>query len=148
MFPYPLLVQNACIASLIVINNRKPSPTEYCKGQAVLIEEAVWFLRVVKYWNRLPPTIVMSPPLPVFKERFDHNWDRIFPKFHVLSPFAEMFLCLNCYPRLFMFPLTQPTLALDVFVVFASPRDPPYYTQNNKSKLKQNQSALANGKMV
>ncbi len=148
MFPYPLLVHNTCIASLIVINNRKPSPTEYCKGQAVFIKAVVWFLCVVKYSNRLPPSIVMSPPLLVFKERLDHNWDRIFPKIHVLSPFAEMFLCLNCNTKLFLPPLSQLTLALGVFMVFASPQDPSYYKQNKKYKLKQNQSALANGKII
>ncbi len=39
----------------------------------------VFSVRVVKYWNRLPAHLVMSPSVSDFKKRLDRQWSGIFP---------------------------------------------------------------------
>ncbi len=36
-------------------------------------------VRVVKYWNRLPAHLVLSPSVSIFKKQLDRQWSEIFP---------------------------------------------------------------------
>ncbi len=36
-------------------------------------------VRVVKYWNRLPAHLVLSPSVSIFKKQLDRQWSKIFP---------------------------------------------------------------------
>ncbi len=36
-------------------------------------------VRVVKYWNRLPVHLILSPSVPIFKKQLDRQWSEIFP---------------------------------------------------------------------
>ncbi len=38
-------------------------------------------VRVVKYWNKLPASIVTAPSVKVFKKRLEKVWTEIFPHF-------------------------------------------------------------------
>ncbi len=40
---------------------------------------AAFSARVVKYWDRLPTHLVLSPLLSIFKKELGHQWSRIFP---------------------------------------------------------------------
>ncbi len=39
----------------------------------------VFSVRVVKYWNRLPVPLVLSPSVSIFKKQLDRQWSEIFP---------------------------------------------------------------------
>ncbi len=36
-------------------------------------------VRVVKYWNKLPASVVTAPSVNVFKKRLDEVWIEVFP---------------------------------------------------------------------
>ncbi len=43
-------------------------------------EERVSFsVRVVKYWNKLPASIVTAPSVNIFKKRLEKVWTGVFP---------------------------------------------------------------------
>ncbi len=51
-------------------------------------------VRVVKFWNRIPVHLVLSPSVSIFKKQLDSQWSEIFPAAPVslLSPFIDNFL--------------------------------------------------------
>ncbi len=63
-------------------------------------------VRVVKYWNRLPVHLVLSPSVSIFKKQLDRQWSEIFPAAPVLllCPFSGMVRHLFCNPKLVVFP--------------------------------------------
>ncbi len=38
-----------------------------------------FLVRVVKFWNRLPAHLVLSPSVSIFKKQLDSRWSEIFP---------------------------------------------------------------------
>ncbi len=38
-----------------------------------------FFVRIVKFWNRLPAHLVLSPSVSIFKKQLDRHWSEIFP---------------------------------------------------------------------
>ncbi len=57
--------------------------------------------RDVKYWNRLPVPLVLSPSLPEFQKRLHYLWSEIFPA----APVKFLYV-FSHYPRIqFMWPL-------------------------------------------
>ncbi len=47
--------------------------------------------RVVKFWNRLPAHLILSPSVSIFKKQLNRQWSEIFPAAPV-SPFIDNFL--------------------------------------------------------
>ncbi len=41
-------------------------------------KSGVFSVRVVKYWNRLPAHLVLSPSASIFKKQLDRQWAEIF----------------------------------------------------------------------
>ncbi len=42
---------------------------------------SVFSVRVVKYWNKLPDSVVTAPSVNVFKKRLEEVWTEVFPHF-------------------------------------------------------------------
>ncbi len=63
-------------------------------------------VRVVKFWNRLPAHLVLSPSVFTFKKQMDRQWSEIFPAAPVsfLSPIIDNFLN-TVTPDYLCFPL-------------------------------------------
>ncbi len=53
-------------------------------------------VRVVKFWNRLPAHLALSPAVSFFKKQFERQWSKIFPAAPVqlLSTFIDNFLSI------------------------------------------------------
>ncbi len=65
-------------------------------------------VRVVKYWNRLPAHLVLSPSVSIFTKQLDRHWSEIVPAAPVsfLSPFIDNFPFIVS-PDYLCFPLPQ-----------------------------------------
>ncbi len=63
-------------------------------------------VRVVKYWNRLPPHLILSSSVSIFKKPLDRQWSGIFPAAPVLflSQFIDTFL-YTVTPSYLCFPI-------------------------------------------
>ncbi len=62
-------------------------------------------VRVVKYWNRLPAPLALSPSVSIFKKQLNHQWFEIFSAapMRILFPFINIFLYIVtpddvCFP--------------------------------------------------
>ncbi len=60
-------------------------------------------VHVVKYWNRFPTPLVLSPSVSVFKKQLNRQWPKVVPEAPIkfLFPFTTFVLHHFCNPRLF-----------------------------------------------
>ncbi len=66
-----------------------PNPSEFfpCPPRAGLLQgpsrlrrrSGAFSVRIVKFWNRLPAHLVLSPSISIFKKQLDRHWSEIFP---------------------------------------------------------------------
>ncbi len=66
------------------------------------------FVRVVKCWNRLPTSLVLSPSVSISKKHLERQWSDIFPAAPFLnSVHHHRHFFVRCNRRLFCFPYRQ-----------------------------------------
>ncbi len=69
---------------------------------------SAFFVRVVKCWNRLPTSVVLSPSVSISKKHLERQWSEIFPASPLLKfcspsstglcfPYPQILICLCCY---------------------------------------------------
>ncbi len=77
-----------------------------------------FFVWIVKFWNKLPSHLVLSPSVSIFKKQLDSQWTEIFTAAPVLllPPFIDNFLN-TVHPCYSFFPLTPNPRAAYVVII-------------------------------
>ncbi len=96
-------------------------PFKVLKGASRLRRRGSAFsLRIAKYWNKLPASVVTAPSVNVFKKRLEEVWTEVFPH----PPLTEH----SCPPFLYRPPPNFPPAHHPLTVIMSMRNPTPGFT--------------------